>query len=368
MKTDDLKNFIKENCNNPALGITSVEDFSPEEMASIKEVNRIMASKTPLVSPDTPVLQPIEFLDNARSIIVLGHNTFFGRDFKLSGNQPRGEVMNFFVNQDCVDYISGQTDKIINYLAAHGHTAFPVGNGISIKILAARSGLGRYGKNGVIQAPSMGSWLGLNVIFTDALLEPDSPIDDECGECSLCQEACPTGALNDPYKCDIERCLTLHALYNKGTIPYDIREKAGTCIAQCNLCLDACPKNKKLSLQNEISNPEDLVYPEIVPLVNMTDDYFQKMFGASFLEFIIMDKKYLQRNAAMALGNCKDPVYVPVLIEALETQDEEIVRSEAALSLGRIGTSDSKIALEKFLSRDPSAAVCSEIRYALERL
>ncbi len=128
------------------------------------------------------------------------------------------------------------------------------------------------------------------------------------------------------------------------------------------------PKNKKLSLQNEISNPEDLVYPEIVPLVNMTDDYFQKMFGASFLEFIIMDKKYLQRNAAMALGNCKDPVYVPVLIEALETQDEEIVRSEAALSLGRIGTSDSKIALEKFLSRDPSAAVCSEIRYALESL
>jgi len=71
MKTDDLKNFIKENCNNPALGITSVEDFSPEEMASIKEVNRIMASKTPLVSPDTPVLQPIEFLDNMYLFIVL---------------------------------------------------------------------------------------------------------------------------------------------------------------------------------------------------------------------------------------------------------------------------------------------------------
>ncbi len=58
MKTGDLKNFIKENCSNPSLGITSVEDFSPKEMKSIKEVNRIMASKTPLVDPDTPVLQP----------------------------------------------------------------------------------------------------------------------------------------------------------------------------------------------------------------------------------------------------------------------------------------------------------------------
>ena len=368
MKTDDLKNFIKENCSDPSLGITSVEDFSPKEMKAIKEVNRIMASKTPLVDPDTPVLQPVEFLDNARSIIVLGHNTFFGRDVELPGNPPRGEVMNFFVNQDCVDYISSQTDKIINYLSSHGYNSFPVGNGISIKILAARSGLGRYGKNGVIQAPSKGSWLGLNVIFTDALLKPDSYLNDDCGECSLCQEACPTGALNDPYKCNIERCLTLHTLYNKGTIPQDIREKAGACIAQCNICLDACPKNKKLSLQNEISNPKDLVYPEIVPLVNMTDGYFQEMFGASFLEFIIMDKKYLQRNAAMALGNYKDSVYVPVLIEALETQGEEIIRSEAALSLGRIGTKDAKTALEKFLSRDPSADVCSGIQYALDRI
>ena len=81
-----------------------------------------------------------------------------------------------------------------------------------------------------------------------------------------------------------------------------------------------------------------------------------------------MDKKYLQRNAAMALGNYKDPAYVPVLIEALETQGEEIIRSEAALSLGRIGTKGAKTALEKFLSRDPSADVCSDIQYALDRM
>jgi epoxyqueuosine reductase len=368
MTTNELRDYIKENCGNPSIGIAPMEDFSPEEMQSLEKVNRIMSSHTPLISADTPILHPREFMDNAESIIVLGFNAFFGRDYELPGNPPRGEIMNFFVNQDCVNYIAGHTEKILNFLSDHGYTGSSIATGIPIKIMAARSGLGRYGKNAVIHAPSGGSWLALNAIFTDAPLETDNPLDDDCGECNLCQKACPTGALSEPYKCNIERCLTLHALYNKGTIPQDIREKAGTCIAQCNACLDACPKNKKLSIQNEISNPEDLVYPEIAPLVNMTDNYFQKMFGASFLEFIIMDKKYLQRNAAIALGNYGDPAYIAVLIEALETQSEEIVRSAAAWALGRIGTDDAKTALVRFLKKDPSAAVCLEMRLALDTM
>jgi epoxyqueuosine reductase len=234
--------------------------------------------------------------------------------------------------------------------------------------MAARSGLGRYGKNGVIQTQSMGSRLVFNLLITDAPLEIDNPLGTDCGECNLCQDACPTGALHEPYKCDIERCLTLHTLYNKGAIPYEIREKSGTIIAHCFTCLDACPRNKKLSIQTEISNPENLVYPDIAPLVNMTDSYFQKLFGGSFLEFILIDKKYLQRNAAIALGNYGDPTYASVLIEALETQPEEIVREHTAWALGKIGTKKSKKALENFLSKDPSPSVCSEIQDALDMI
>lgn len=368
MQTSDLKDYIKENCGSPLVGIAPVEDLSPEEVKGMEEVNRIMAEHTPLVSPDTPIIQPGDFLDNAGSIIVLGFNSFFGRDRELPGKPPRGEIMDFFVNPDCVNYITGNTEKVINFLSEHGYTGLQVSTGIPVKIMAARSGLGRYGKNAIIQAPSMGNWLGLGLIITDAPLEADSPLDGDCGECSLCQEACPTGALSEPYKCNIERCLTLHTLYNKGTIPYEIREKTGTRIAHCNACIDACPKNRKLSVQTGYSNPEDLVYPEIAPLVNMTAEHFQEKFGDTFLEFIIMDRKYLQRNAAIALGNYGDPEYVPVLIEALETQQEEIVRSGAAWALGRIRTEEAKAALEKFLSQEQSPSVRSEITYALDRI
>ena len=367
MLANQLKDFIKDQCGIPAVGIAPVYDLSPEEIKAMQKHNQIMSSYTPIHPPDTPISHPGDFLDKAKAIIVLGFNQYFGRK-ELPGNPPRGEIMNFYVNPDCLAHIAERSDKVVRFLADHGYQGIQLAIGIPIKTMTARSGLGRYGKNAVIQAPSMGSWLGLNMLITDAPLEPDSPLDTDCGECCLCQDACPTGALHEPYKCDIERCLTLHTLYNKGTLPYEIREKTGTTLSHCNACLDACPKNKKLSIQTEISNPENLVYPEIAPLVNMTDRYFQKLFADTFLEFILIDKKYLQRNAAVALGNYGDPAYVSVLIEALDTQPEEMVRGHAAWALGKIGTREAKEALEKLFSKDPSSSVRSEISYALNNL
>jgi epoxyqueuosine reductase len=228
--------------------------------------------------------------------------------------------------------------------------------------MSARSGLGTYGKNGIIQAPRKGSWLALNVIITDAQLEPDKPLEDACGGCSECQEACPTHALDTSYTCDIEKCITMHSIYNQVGIPEDIQDKMGTCIAHCNACLDACPKNKKLTLQTEVSLPDDLVYPEIAPLVNMTEEMFQEKYGGSFLEFVMMNKKYLQRNASIALGNYCDPGYAPILYQALETQPEEIVRSAAVRSLGKLKV---KKGLDKFLA-DPSPNVQKAVTYALK--
>ncbi|MEI6125453.1 MAG: HEAT repeat domain-containing protein, partial [Pseudomonadota bacterium] len=260
-----------------------------------------------------------------------------------------------------------QTQLVMNFLTEKGYASVQAATGMPVKIMAARTGLGAYGKNGIIQTPTMGSWIGLTMIITDAPLECDSPAGDPCGSCNLCQRACPTGALDEPYKCAIEQCLTLQLVNNKGSVPRDLRDKAGTCIAQCNICLDACPINKKLLKQTEFTNPESLVYPEIAPLVNITEECFQEMYGGTFLEFMFMDKKYLQRNAAIALGNYGDPAYVPVLIKALETQEEEIVREHAAWALGKIKTKEAKAALEKCLIHDTAASVQSEIKYALER-
>ena len=368
MTADELKAFIRDNCGDPAIGIAPMDDFSPKEIRAMEELNRKMAAYTPLMSADMPVLNPAEFMDGARAIIMVGYNAFFGRDHVPPGGPPRGEIVNAFVNQECIDHNAALNDTIIAFLAAHGFTGLLMPAGIPQKILAARSGLGRYGKNALIQAPGKGSWLSLYAIFTDAPLEPDSPLDDACGDCECCRKACPTGALDVPYTCAVERCLTTQAMYNKAAIPRELRAKMGTCIAECCICLDACPTNKNLAVNTAVSNPAHLVYPEIAPLVNMTDEQFEKMFGGTFFEFLIMEKKYLQRNAAIALGNHGDPAHVPVLLEALETQADELVRGAAAWALGRIGSPDARPALADALERDPSEEVRAEIRCALDAI
>ena len=361
MNKAELKNFVKEECGAPAVGICDVSDLSDSQVDALKKTNTTMAKYSPIFDPGTPVLHPGEFLDNAKTALVIGSNSFFGRP-ELPGSPPRGEIMNFFVNQDCIVYSGGVGDKITTFLANQGYQSASAANGLPLKIMSARSGLGTYGKNGIIQAPGKGSWLALNVIITDAELEPDEPLEDTCGGCTKCQEACPTHALDTPYTCDIEKCLTLHGIYNQVGIPDHIQDKMGTRIAHCNACLDACPKNKKLPLQTEVSVPEDLVYPEIAPLLTMTEDVFQEKYGGSFLEFVMMDKKYLQRNAAIALGNYGDADYAPLLLQTLETHPEEIVRCAAVRSLGKLKATED---MEKFLA-DPSVVVQKAVICALE--
>jgi len=365
MLTDDLKNYVQDPSGNIEIGIAPVDGLRPQDVTALQQLNKIMAQYTPFYAADAQVFQPGDFLDNAAAIVVIAINYYFGR-INLPGSPPRGEIMNFYVVPENLAYLAAHTQRVVDFLTERGYTAMQLATGIPVKQMAARSGIGAYGKNAVIQTPNMGSWIGLTLVITDAPLEPGKSLGDPCGTCNLCQKACPTGALDEPYQCDIERCLTLHMLHNKNDIPREMREKAGTCIAHCNICLDACPKNKKLKLQKEIPDPQELVYPEIAPLVNITAEQYKKLFGDTFFEFMFIDKKYLQRNVAVALGNYGDPRYASVLIEALETQPEELVRGHAAWALGRIGTHSAKSALEKFLNSDPAASVQAEIKCALE--
>jgi len=364
MLTDELKSFIKVNCGTEVVGISSVHDMTDKEIKDIAGVNCMLADYTPLYSSETPVLQPSEFLDDAKCCIVMAININFGAK-DLPGNPPKAEIMNFYVNHECLDYFAERAQKVVGFLEGKGYSGFSLNAGISQKLISSRSSILRYGKNAIVQSPVMGSMIGIMLIITDAPLEIDEPLNADCGDCNLCRDACPTGALNEPYVCDIEKCLTMHMIYNKRDIPKDIRDKAGTVIAHCNVCVDVCPKNKNLPIQTEISLPKGLVYPEIAPLVNITDKKYTEMFDGTFLEFTFLDKKYLQRNAAVALGNYGDPKYIPVLAEALETQAEDIVRGHAAWALGKIGGADSKKILEDCLEKEACPEVIAEIEYAL---
>ena len=133
----------------------------------------------------------------------------------------------------------------------------------------------------------------------------------------------------------------------------------------CTVCRDICPKNKKLKPIEGFKPPKELLHPPLLKVFDMTDEEWEAGFAMTLMGFFLMDKKYLQRNAAIGLGNFRDERAVDVLKEVLERGDEE-VRGYAAWALGKIGGDKAAQILNATLQKEATPAIKSEIESALK--
>ncbi|HEY7398511.1 MAG TPA: tRNA epoxyqueuosine(34) reductase QueG, partial [Gaiellaceae bacterium] len=108
---------------------------------------------------------------------------------------------------------------------------------------AARSGVGFYGKNTMLITRKHGSWVVLGTLITDVELEPTPPLDTDCGDCRICIDACPTGALDEPGVLDATKCLS-YWTQAPAAIPEPYRAPLGAQIYGCDICQDVCPWNR----------------------------------------------------------------------------------------------------------------------------
>src|SRR6266568_2686782 len=108
---------------------------------------------------------------------------------------------------------------------------------------AARSGVGFYGKNTLLITRRFGSWVVLGTLVTDRELEPTTPLALDCGQCRLCIDACPTGALDEPGTLDATRCLS-YWTQAPSSIPEPYRAELGPMVYGCDVCQDVCPWNR----------------------------------------------------------------------------------------------------------------------------
>jgi epoxyqueuosine reductase len=242
---------------------------------------------------------------------------------------------------------------------------------------AVRAGVGRFGCNTFVYAPGKGSYIGIVAMAVSAELQPTVANPDTLcpDDCRRCIEACPTGALYEPYKMNPLQCIAFNT-YGTGNfpgapedIPLEIREKMGSWIYGCDHCQDACPRNQKRLNQALVP---DAFLEEMVPgmdpkvLLTMDDRYFLETVQ-QLLYGYIWEKKFLQRNAAIALGNSGDDGVVSLLARAME-DPQEMVRQYSAWALGRIGGSESRKVLERFRQKEESDRVRLELVSALETM
>jgi len=337
MLKEDLIKFVLGNSLFDCMGIASADPFPMEDVKRLKKCRRTFHDKT-LIVHDDEVFQPEDMLPGARSIIILCRNSYFGKrelSFEQARAELRGDIGEIVCNPNFMNDGVMRIQKVIDFLAERGFRAFSLNAGMfPLKLKAREAGVGRYGKNALIQNQLLGSYMSLAGIITDAELPPDEPIEKDCKECTLCIDACPTGALSE-YSCDVEKCLDFNICHNKKSIPESILAKTKNYLGEnCPVCKEVCPANAKLK-PVEGKLPFDEAFPKLLPLLNISDSEWEERYAATLYGFFITEKKYLQRNAIIALGNLKNPEAIGPLEEILLSGDEEL-RRYAAWSLGRI--------------------------------
>lgn len=224
-----------------------------------------------------------------------------------------GEDYHFVLNRK-LEQLAAGIEKIagkFNYKAM-------VDTGALIDVaVAARSGIGFIGKNGLLISKEYGSWMFLGELVTNLEIEPDQAVDYGCGDCKRCVDFCPTSALLGDGRLNAQKCLSFQT-QAKGKMPETYREKIKTVIYGCDICQMVCPYNKGIDshFHPEMEPNAELTNPELLPLLELTNKQFKEKYGQMAGSW--RGKNPLQRNAIYALANANDKSALPKLHEIRE--------------------------------------------------
>jgi epoxyqueuosine reductase len=167
------------------------------------------------------------------------------------------------------------------------------------KVWAQKAGIGWIAKNGNVITREYGSWVFLGEVLTNLELEGDRPHTEHCGSCSRCIDACPTGAITQPFVVDANRCIAYHTIENRNEkLPPTITPHLHGWVAGCDICQDVCPWNQRFAQETDVIEFEPYpgnVAPKLVELALVSEQDWDRRFPASALRRI--KPEMLRRNA-----------------------------------------------------------------------
>ncbi|MBM4138221.1 MAG: tRNA epoxyqueuosine(34) reductase QueG [Nitrospira sp.] len=255
-------------------------------------------------------VDPQHVLRGCRSVISVGLN--YLTDHRADERPSYGRIARYAWGRDYHNVLGErltQLEQAIHRLASDAVTRSYTDTGpIMEKAWAERAGLGWIGKHSNLVSTDHGSWLLLGEILTTLELEPDEPGADLCGSCTLCIQACPTGAIVEPYVVDATRCISYLTIEWRGeasSISPELQRGMGNKIFGCDDCLDVCPFNLRTQpTQESAFQPNALTLaPQLDVLAQMSEADFSREFRQSPIRRA--KPEGLRRNVGIAQRNQK---------------------------------------------------------------
>ncbi len=300
-----------------------------------------------------------------RSVIVCGLNYNTEHPYSVEAEvpaaerqgAPRGWISRYAWGDDYHEVMWARLNALEAELRAQfpkpfAARAYADTGPIPERVLAKHAGLGWLGKNTLLLNKELGSWLFLGVILTSLDIDPakasnNSAPPNLCGSCRKCLDACPTGALVEPYVMDARRCISYLTIELRGSIPEEFREGIGWQVYGCDICQDVCPYNRKAPVTElqefqprRTVSEDSFLEPKLEWLAGLTEEEFRHFFRGSSMKRTKW--RGLVRNACIGLGNAKlartNPEHAGAIavVEKLMKSTDPVIAESAQWANARI--------------------------------
>ena len=244
-------------------------------------------------------IDPHEIFPNARSVVVVALNYFTPQQHQQT--PATGKVSRYAWGDDYHDVVK---EKLLSLLAwikeqdprAEGKVCVDIQPTMD-KAWAVRAGLGWLGKHSNVITPEYGSWVFIGELLLNIDLEHDSErVEDHCGTCTLCIDACPTAAITEPYVVDSNKCISYATIELRAPeLPAEM-DVAGW-LYGCDICQDVCPWNRfeQPTSETRFAPREENVDVELDDVLGLTPETYAARYRGSAMKRAKLAG--LQRNA-----------------------------------------------------------------------